>query len=80
MDEKTFQQINPKTLPLFNIKVRGHLKREVIEDFKTMMVCYSGENTHLVGPISDESILYSLILRLLSLNCALLAVEPVNSN
>ena len=80
MDEKTFQQINPNKLPLFSIKVKGHLKREVIEEFKNMMVCYSGGNTHLVGPISDDSFLYSLILRLLSLKCALLSVEPVNSN
>ena len=80
MDDRTYNQIDPRNLPLFRILVKGHLKREITEEFKSMTVCYIGENTHLVGPIADQSSLYNLILKINTLECSLLSVEPVRSN
>lgn len=80
MDEKTLKLIDPKNLPVFRIRVKGHLKRDITDEFKSMMVCYSEGNTHLVGPIADESLLYHLILKLHHLGCGLLSVEPVTPN
>lgn len=80
MDEKTLKLIDPKNLPLFRILVKGHMKREITDKFKSMMVCHSGGNTHLVGPIGDESLLYHLILKLHHLGYGLLSVEPVIPN
>ena len=80
MDDRTFKLIDPKKLPLFRIMVKGHLKRDIIDQFRSMMVCYSGGNTHLVGPIPDECCLYGLIMKLYVLDCALLSVEPVRVN
>ena len=64
----------------YEITVNGRLGRHWKTWFEEMEITHSGENTVLVGLISDQSRLHGVLNRIRDLNVTLVSVKIVNSD
>ena len=62
------------------IKVEGILDTKWQNWFEEMVISYEGDNTILMGTVSDESHLHGILNRIRDLNLKLISVNPHEEN
>ena len=62
------------------IKVKGILDSKWQDWFEGMVISYDGDNTILMGTVSDESRLHGVLNRIRDLNLKLISVNPIEEN
>jgi hypothetical protein len=64
----------------FEIRVRGALTPDELEEFESLSAVTVPAQTILVGPLPDQSALYGLINRLQSLGLELIEVRRIGED
>ncbi|WP_346856944.1 hypothetical protein [uncultured Draconibacterium sp.] len=62
------------------IKVEGILDSKWQDWFEGMVIGFEGDNTILMGTVSDESHLHGILNRIRDLNLKLISVNPHEEN
>ena len=64
----------------FEIRVRGAMTRDELEEFESLSAVAVPAETILMGPLPDPSALYGLINRLQSLGLELIEIRRLEDN
>ena len=63
---------------VYEIRVKGHLDTRWEEWFENLAITHSSDgNTVLSGPIEDQTVLHSVLLRIRNMNLKLISVNQV---
>ncbi len=66
---------------VFEIRVKGHLDTRWEEWFENLTITHSSDgNTVLSGPIEDQTVLHSVLLKIRNMNLKLISVNQVKSD
>ena len=66
---------------VFEIRVKGHLDTRWEEWFENLAITHSSDgNTVLSGPIEDQTVLHSVLLKIRNMNLKLISVNQVKSD
>lgn len=64
---------------IYEIKITGHLDKKWVEWFYGMIMTHQNDGTTtLCGPLPDQAVLHSILLKIRDLNLMLINVRKVN--
>jgi len=68
-----------KITTIYEIKIKGHLDTEWAEWFYDMTITHESDGTTtLRGPLPDQAVLHSILLKIRDMNLTLIIVRKVN--
>ena len=71
---------NENSFPaIYEIKIKGHLNHRWDEWFYDMTISHASDGTTILrGPLPDQAVLHSILLKIRDLNLTLINVRKVN--
>ncbi len=78
MSNKWYSKTNPGQLPVYQIRVKGHLGQQWMDWFDGLSITREEDgDTLLTGPVADQAALYGLLKKVRDLGLPLVSVNPV---
>lgn len=76
MCEQDPQKDKPDHIPIYKIRIKGHLDREWLDWFEGLTLTFEEDGTTLItGPVVDQSALYAALKRVHQLGMELISVN-----
>ena len=81
MSNEQKSERDPDQSKVFQIRIQGHLSQQRMDWFEGLIITLEEDgNTHLSGPVVDQSALHGILKRIRDLGMPLLSVNSMDSN